>query len=351
MLNTFRNSCVVIILFFLSSCGSKTEKISANTVMPPPPPTGVEAYVVKVIPIGETLELPGTIISNESTEIHPEISGRLTFLQINEGKKVAKGTLLAKIYDGDLKAQLNKLQVQLKVQEETVRRYEELYKINGVSTQEYDLIKLQTSNLKADMQIIKSDILRTEIRAPFTGTLGLKMVSTGAYVSPQTVITTIQQTDDLKLDFTLPEKFVNQLNIGDKVNFVAERNPKTYSATIVARESGVSESDRSLKIRSKITNADNSILPGNFVKIKVAFAPDSEAVMVPSQSIIPMARGKQIATVKNGTVDFKDIETGLRNEKMVQVTNGLKAGDTVITTGLMKLKQGNKIKVVKIISE
>ena len=261
MLNTFTKIIGIIFLFIISACSRKENKITANTITPPPPPTGVEGYIVKVIPVGENLELPGTIISNESTEIHPEISGRLTFLQINEGKKVGKGTLLAKIYDGDLKAKLNKLQVQLKVQEETVRRYEELYKINGVSTQEYDLIKLQTSNLKADMQIIKSDIMRTEIRAPFSGTLGLKMVSTGAYVSPQTIITTIRQTDDLKLDFTLPEKFASQLNVGDKVEFMAERNPKLFSATLIARESGVSEADRSLKIRARITNADQSLLP------------------------------------------------------------------------------------------
>ncbi|MEO5967007.1 MAG: efflux RND transporter periplasmic adaptor subunit [Ferruginibacter sp.] len=351
MFNNYTKIIGLIFLITLSACGSKEEKITANTVIPPSPPTGVEGYIVKVIPVGETLELPGTIISNESTEIHPEISGRLTYLKINEGNRVSKGTLLAKIYDGDLRAKLNKLQVQLKVQEETVRRYEQLYKINGVSTQEYDIIKLQTSNLKADMQIINSDIKRTEIRAPFTGTLGLKMVSTGAYVSPQTVITSIQQTDDLKLDFTLPEKFANQLNVGDKVNFTSERNPKTYSATIVARESGVSESDRSLKIRAKITNSDKEILPGNFVKINVEFAQDKESIMVPSQSIIPLARGKQIAIAKSGVVKFANVETGLRNEKMVQVTDGISVGDTIIITGLMKLKEGNKIKINKITSE
>jgi len=333
-----------------SACSSDKGKITANTPVAPPPPTSVEAFVTNLSSIGEKIELPGTVISGNSTELHPEISGRLTYLNIREGQNVSKGTLLAKIYDGDLQAKLNKLKVQLKVQEEKVKRYDELYKVNGVSTQEYDLIKLETSNLLADIRLVQSDIIRTEIRAPFAGRLGLKMVSDGAYVSPQTTLTTIRSTGDLQVEFTLPEKFSADLGIGSTVNFNIERNPKTYSAKIFARESGISESDRSLKLRAKIIGKTDEIIPGNFVKINISFAPDSQAIMIPSQAIIPLAKGKQVALSKNGKAEFINVETGIRTEKMVQVTEGLSAGDTVITTGLMKLKDGSKIKVSKTIS-
>lgn len=333
-----------------TACSSDKGKITANTPVAPPPPTPVEAFVTNLSSIGEKIELPGTVISGNSTELHPEISGRLTYLNIREGQNVSKGTLLAKIYDGDLQAKLNKLKVQLKVQEEKVKRYDELYKVNGVSTQEYDLIKLETSNLLADIRLVQSDIIRTEIRAPFAGRLGLKMVSDGAYVSPQTTLTTIRSTGDLQVEFTLPEKFSADLGIGSTVNFNIERNPKTYSAKIFARESGISESDRSLKLRAKIIGKTDEIIPGNFVKINISFAPDSQAIMIPSQAIIPLAKGKQVALSKNGKAEFINVETGIRTEKMVQVTEGLSAGDTVITTGLMKLKDGSKIKVSKTIS-
>lgn len=337
-------------LVSLAACSSDKGKITANTPVAPPPPTSIEVFVTNVSSIGEKIELPGTVISGNSTEIHPEISGRLTYLNIREGQNVSKGTLLAKIYDGDLQAKLNKLKVQLKVQEEKVKRYDELYKVNGVSTQEYDLIKLETSNLLADIRLVQSDIIRTEIRAPFAGRLGLKMVSDGAYVSPQTTLTTIRSTGDLQVEFTLPEKFSADLGIGSNVNFNIERNPKTYSAKIFARESGISESDRSLKLRAKIIGKTDEIIPGNFVKINISFAPDSQAIMIPSQAIIPLAKGKQVALAKNGKAKFVNVETGIRTEKMVQITEGLSAGDTVVTTGLMKLKDGSKIKVSKILS-
>ncbi|MEI2749566.1 MAG: efflux RND transporter periplasmic adaptor subunit [Ferruginibacter sp.] len=308
----------------------------------------MEAYVVGTSTVAENIELPGSVIANEATSINPEISGRLVYLNAAEGKQVGKGTLLAKIYDGDLKAQLNKLSVQLKVQEQTAKRYEELLKINGVSQQEYDLIVLQSSNIRADMEIIRSNIMRTEIRAPFSGTLGLKMVSPGAYVSPQTVITTIRQNSELKLDFTLPERYTGKLRPGQLVSFTAEGNDKTYNAKVVATESGLSEESRSLNVRALITNNDNTLLPGIFVKVKLGFEPDTSAIMIPSQAIVPQARGKKALLYKGGTVAFTDIQTGLRDSARVQVLSGLQPGDTIITTGLMGLKPGGKVQLGKI---
>ena len=196
---------------FSPGCKSKKNKITADSKPAAPPPPRVDGYIVKTSSLSQDIEIPGNVIANEATEIRPEISGRLTYLNTAEGKIVNQGTLIAKIYDGDLRAQLNKLNVQLQVQEQTAKRYEELLKINGVSQQEYDLIVLQSNNIRADIDIVRSNIMRTEIKAPFSGTLGLKMVSPGAYVSPQSVITTIRHKSMLKLDFTLPEKCTSKL--------------------------------------------------------------------------------------------------------------------------------------------
>ena len=334
----------IMLVILFAGCGSKENKIPAagNPKVAPPAPK-VDAYIVKTSSVSNNLELPGTIVANEATEIHPEISGRMTYLNVMEGKVVSKGTLIAKIYDGDLRAQLNKLNVQLRVQEQTAKRYEELLKINGVSQQEYDMIVLQSGNIRADMEIVQSNITRTEIRAPFSGTLGLKMVSPGAYISPQTVLTTIRQNNELKLDFTLPERFISQLRPGQVVNFTSEGNPKTYNAKVIATESGVSEENRSLQVRAIVINNDNKLLPGSFAKVKISFAPDPNAIMIPSQAVIPQARGKQVIIYNNGEIAFADVITGIRDSASVQITNGLKAGDTIITTGLMGLKPKGKV--------
>lgn len=355
-LNVNNKICLFLLLsigILLHGCSAPEKKTEANnkTKSGPPPPPHVDGYVVKVIPISDKLELPGSIIANETTEIHPEISGRMTYLNGSEGKVVGKGTLLAKIYDGDLRAQLNKLSVQLRVQEQTAKRYQELLKINGVSQQEYDMIALQSNNLRADMSIVQSNIMRTEIRAPFTGTLGLKMVSPGAYITPQTILTTIRQNSQLKLDFTLPEKFTGQLRTGQLVSFTIEGNEKIYNAKIIATESGIAEESRSLRVRALVNNKDANLLPGSFAKVKIGFEPDLNSIMIPSQAIVPQARGKKVVVYRAGIISFEDVTTGLRDSAMVQITNGLKKGDTIITTGLMSLKPNGKVVLNKVKNE
>ncbi len=298
--------------------------------------------------ISEKVELPGTIIANETTEIHPEISGRLVYLNVNEGKNIGAGTVLARIFDGDLQAQLKKLNIQLAVAQQTVMRMGELLKIGGVSQQEYDLSALQVNTIKADMDIIRTNISRTLVRAPFSGTLGLKNISTGAYITPQTTITTIRQNSQLKLDFTLPEKFTTGMKQGQLIDFTIEGNPKKYTARIIATESGLQENTRSLNVRALVTNNDGKLLPGLFAKVAGDFNSDPNGLMIPSQAILPQARGKKVIVYHNGIATFTDITTGIRDSSFVQVKSGLKNGDTIITTGLMSLKPDAKVEINKI---
>lgn len=336
---------LVIISVLLISCSGKKGKEPISKGPPPNMSQKVEGFLVTATSLSDNLELPGTIIANEATEIHPEISGRLTYLNIAEGRTVGRGTLLAKIYDGDLVAQLNKLNVQLKQARQTLVRYEELLKIDGVSRQEYDLRTLDISNIQADISIVRSNILRTQIKAPFSGTLGLKNVSPGAYVTPATIITTLRQNSELKIDFSIPEAYTDKLKNGTLVNFTIDGKDKVYTARITASEMGINLENRSLLVRATVIKPDNSLLPGGFVKVKTNFAPDTEALMVPSQAILPQARGKQVVVYRSGVAFFEDVKTGLRDSAMVQVTNGLKVGDTVITSGLMSLRPQAKIEL------
>jgi membrane fusion protein, multidrug efflux system len=311
-------------------------------------PLPVEAIVLKAQAISETVEVTGTIQPFESTEIRPEISGRLVSLNINEGAVVSRGQLLAKLFDGDLQAELKKLQVQLAIAEKTEERQRELVKIGGISQQDYDLSILSVSNLKADIELTRVNISRTEIRAPYAGRLGLKNVSPGAYVSPSNILTTISQVGQLKIEFSVPEKYGSQIRNGMDVDFQIEGSPNTYRASIAATESSVEENTRNLRIRAIIRNPDQFLIPGNFAKVSIILGRNANALMIPSQAVIPVARGKQVVVLKGGIPVFTNISTGVRDSSNVQVTEGLSAGDTLITTGLLFIRPESKVTLTKI---
>lgn len=345
-----------IIIFFslaiLASCGGKKEKKTQTTTAgnPRQQVTRVDGYIVKPQPYSENLEVPGSIVANETTEIHPEVSGRIVRLNVAEGKYVGRGTLLAKLYDGDLVAQLNKLQVQLRIAQKTEERQAQLLKIQGISQQDYDLSLLQVNNLQADIAIIRTSIAKTEIRAPFNGKVGLKNISPGAYVTPATVIAVINQTDQLKLDFTVPEKYTGQIKTGQLVTFSREGSDRKYMAKVTATESSVAENTRSLSVRSLVQGKDASLLPGAFAKVQLNFDPNPNAILVPTQAVLPQARGKKVVVFDKGVAKFVDVTTGARDSARVQVVSGLKAGDTVVVTGLLSVRPESKIQLNKIVN-
>lgn len=340
-------------LLTLFSCKSKKEAAPPPGPGPgaPAPAISVEGLVVKTSSINEVVEASGTILANEATEIRPEISGRITQLNIREGAVVPKGSLLVKIYDGDLQAQLNKLVVQLQIAEKTEERQKELLKIGGIAQQDYDLSILQVSNIKADIELTRVNISKTEIRAPYTGRLGLKSISPGAYISPTTLITTITQMNQMKIEFSVPEKYSAQINNGLTLDFMVDGSSKPYKANILARESSVDQNTRNLRIRAIVQGgSDQFLVPGTFAKVRMILGENKNAIMIPSNAVIPQARNKQVALFRGGTAAMVDIETGVRDSTSVQVLDGLKAGDTLVTSGLLFIKSGAKLKLSKIVN-
>ena len=215
----FSNALLLaVIITSICSCKGKKKKDAqqAQTGTVKAPPIRVDGFVVKLQPFQENIEVPGSVVANEVAEIHPEVSGRIVQLNVVEGRIVGKGALLAKLYDGDLRAQLNKLQVQLALAQKTEERQAQLLKIQGISQQDYDISFLQVNSLNADIGILQTSIAKTVVRAPFTGKIGLNKISPGAYVTPASVIATISQTDQLKLDFTVPEKYTGQIKVGHR---------------------------------------------------------------------------------------------------------------------------------------
>jgi len=335
-----------------SACGGKNDKIARL------PGSGnkevimqVEGYIVKARSLGANVEVPGTLVANQSTELHPEISGRIVQLNVSEGRQISQGMLIAKLFDADLQATLKKLHVQLQIANQNEQRSLQLIKIQGISQQDYDASLLNVNNIKADIEITQATIIKTEIRAPFNGKVGLKNISMGAFVTPATIVATIQQTDILKLDFSVPEKYIPQVKVGQPVQFTTEGNTKKYTAKIMATESGVTQETRSLSIRAIVQNKEAGLVPGIFAKVVLNFDPDPNAIVVPTQAIIPQARGKKVIVYQGGLAKFNDVTTGIRDSSMVQITSGLKAGDTIVTTGLLSVRPDTKIQMNKISSQ
>lgn len=311
-------------------------------------PVQAEGFIVRTRPMSENIEVPGSLLPYEETEIRPEISGKIISLNVREGTVIGKGTLLAKLYDGDLQAELKKLQVQLQISQKTVERYGELLKIQGISQQEYDLAQLQVNNLRADMDIVRVNIGKTEVRAPYAGRLGLRNVSVGAYVSPTTIITTLRKDDQLKLEFSVPEKYSNSMKKGSQVKFGLEGVKDKFSASVIATEQSIEANTRTLRVRAVVAGKNPDLVPGAFAKVGLQLGKDAEALVIPTQAVIPQARNKRVILYNGGTAKFQVITTGVRDSSFIQVTEGLNVGDTVITTGLLAIRQDTKVKLSKV---
>lgn len=311
-------------------------------------PLVVDGFLVEPQTVSENIEVPGSLLPEEETELRAEVSGRIIQLNIQEGYAVKKGQVLVKLFDQDLQAQLQKLQVQLQIAEKTEERQRELLKINGISQQEYDLSILNVENLKADIQAVRISISKTEIRAPYDGIIGLRNVSPGAYLSPSDIVATVRKVDRLKLEFSVPEKYAKDIKRGDNVNFVVDGGSNTHSGTVIATESSVDQNTRTLKVRALVTARHPELVPGVFAKIKLQLGLTNKGLLVPTQAVIPQARNKQVLVLRQDSVQYTIVETGLRDSAYVQILRGLNTGDTVITSGLMAIRPNSKVKIGKL---
>jgi membrane fusion protein (multidrug efflux system) len=311
-------------------------------------PLKVEAIVVQPSTLSNKIEIAGNILPFELTEIKSEISGRIVQINFKEGTNTPKNTVLVKLFDGDLQAQLKKLKVQLQIAEKTEERQRELLKISGISQQDYDLSLLQVNNIKADIELIQVSILKTEILAPYAGRIGLRNISLGAYITPSNILTSISQVDKKKISFSVPEKYSSEIKQGMKIQFSIEGSPNVYTATILASESIIESETRNLKILATINDADSKLVPGSFAKVSLELGKNDLAVVVPTQAIIPSARSKQLVLFKNGEPEFVNVTTGTRGVENVEITSGIKVGDTVVTTGLLFIRKDSKLVISKI---
>ena len=328
-------------MLLLTACKSKKEAPKQNTA---PQATVVDIIIAGLSGINNTVEANGTVIAGEFVELHPEVSGRLTYLNVPEGTHVQQGTVIARINDADLQAQLNKTRVSLDMATKTEERLRKLLSINGVNQADYDVALNAVNGYKADMAYTQSLIDKTVLKAPFSGVVGLRQVSPGAYVSPASIIVTIQQLDKIKIDFTLPEEYSSLVKKGNSVDVMVDtRTQAIKKAVIIATEPQVNQNTRNLKVRAVLQ--DSKVNPGAYVKVLISSNKDQKSILVPTNAIIPDDKNKILVLVKNGMALFVNVETGRREANNIEITKGVQVGDSVVVTGVLFAKPKAQLKV------
>jgi len=334
------NIFILLLLSFVVACGhGKKDDKSKDK-----PPVKVDVIIAGNEEFPKTVEVNGTVLSNEMVELHPEVSGRLIYLNIPDGQKVEAGSVLARINDADLQAQLEQQKAQLDLAKKNEQRFKTLLGINGVNQADYDAAVNQVTSLQANVKIVKAQIEKTIIRAPFSGTLGLRLVSQGAYVTSSTLIGTLQQIDKVKIDFTVPETYSSLVKIGNRVDVQTNESKISVPAKVMAIEPQINTSTRNIKVRAVLETG--VINPGAFVKVQLN--QKGNGIVVPSNAIIPDAFSNQVVVVKNGKAIFKNVETGVRNADVIELVNGVDVGDSVVVSGVLFVRSNEHVVIRKV---
>tara|TARA_R110002051_G_scaffold1700_3_gene9627 strand:- start:18179 stop:19258 length:1080 start_codon:yes stop_codon:yes gene_type:complete len=308
--------------------------------------TTVSGMVLRPQVFNDNISLSGTLEANEQIEIRSEISGVVESINFEEGSKVVKGQLLFRVNDIELQAQLSKVQTAQKLASENERRAQLLLEKQAISQEEYDISNADFQSAKAESDLIEAQLSKTTIRAPFSGIIGLRSISKGTYVSPSTVVAKLVNTDQLKITFSIPEKYASKINLGTLLTFTTSDSKETNTAKIYAIEPEVEIATRTLKMRAIADNPNGKLFPGTYANVILPLETVDNALMVPSEALIPVQNGKKIFISKDGKAKEIDVEIGSRTGSSVRVLSGLKAGDTVLTYGVMALKNGSPVKVI-----
>ncbi len=311
-----------------------------------PKPLAVLARVIAPQPFTDVITLPGSILANEAVEVRAEIAGRIVRMAFSEGQRVKRGQLLVKLNDTDLQARLQQTLSQVELDSESVHRLERIRQVDGVSIEELQRAKALLAMHRAEADVIRAQIAKTAILAPFDGVVGLRNVSEGAVVTPETVITLLKDDAQLKLECAVPEKYATSINSSTTMTFNVRgsKDARSYSAQVYATDPELDPGSRTLRVRAHIANPQG-LLPGMFADVRLAMAEVPDALLVPTEAVVVDINGPKVF-VKNGTSAREvRITSGTRTRSNIRVVEGLQPGDTVLTTGMLMMKDAMPVSV------
>ena len=347
----FTGVVIVVVIFLLAL--PKLNLFSSKSDNPTGVPASqaklpVEAIVVKKGKLDNKLIVTGSVLANESLELKSEVSGKITGIYFQEGKRVKLGELLVQINDEEIRAQLEKQKHNIKLNEDNEFRQRKLLEKDAISQEEYDNALNRLNTTISDVKVLEAQLDKSRILAPFDGVIGLRYVSSGAYISPTTTIATLYNVNPAKLEFAVPARYSTQVSPGKKVFFTIENDPRSWQGEVYAVEPQIDPNTRTLKIRAIAKNTEGLFLPGQFIRVELILETIENALMIPTQAIIQEMEGPKVFISKNGKAMPVIVSTGIRTDSELEITDGLQPGDTLITTGLLQIRPGAQLEFLKV---
>jgi membrane fusion protein (multidrug efflux system) len=308
----------------------------------------VDALIIRPEILHHEIKSTGTAMADEEVSLRTETGGRVISINFREGAAVSKGDLLLKINDAELQARLKKVELEIELAEEMEYRQRKLLEKEGVSREEYDKTLSRLNTLKADRDLIAAGIDKTEVRAPFDGIIGLRKVSPGAYISTGTGIARLVRMRPLKIEFSVPQKYSAHVSAGDTVEFQSTKKAERYIAEIYAIEPKIDPETRMLAIRAIFSNRNKELLPGAYVDLNLILDEIEDALMIPTQALVPGISGEFVYLYKNGKAAKQIVKIGIRTPERVQIVEGLAPGDTLISSGIIQLRPGIPVQLATV---
>ena len=306
----------------------------------------VKIMVIKSGMIQEYLKTTGTLLADEEVEMTFEGQGKIETIYFREGSHVNKGAVLSKLNDDDLQAQLVKMNLQNNLLQERLNRQKVLLAREAISQESYDQLLTDLQSNEAEIKIIRVQIDKTEIKAPFDGIIGLRYVSEGAYVSQNTRIARLVKNQPLKIEFAVPERYAGVIKVGNDLSFQLDNADEKYAARVYAMEPAVDPGTRTMTLRALYPNNDSRLQPGRFVSVLLIIREKKDAIQVPTEAIIPELGGEKVFTVVNGRAVSIPVTIGMRTPEAVEIIGGLHAGDSVVISGIMQLRADMPVSVL-----
>lgn len=304
-----------------------------------------DGVVVKPAHLDNKLIVTGSVIANESLELKSEISGKITAITFREGSRVKKGTELIQINDDEIRAQLLKQKYNKKLNEENEYRERKLLEKDAISQEEYDIALNSLKTNDADIEVLEAQLEKTRLVAPFDGVVGLRYVSEGAYITPATVIASFYSMSPAKIEFAVPGRYSTEVRSGKKVIFTIENDTTPFQGEVYAVEPQIDPNTRTLKIRALADNSKGLLIPGQFVKVEVILQSIDNALLAPTEAVVPELDGHRVFLAKGNKAKEVPVQIGIRTDRDVEILSGLSAGDTLITSGLLTVKDGMPLNI------
>ena len=305
----------------------------------------VQIEEVDAAPLVERLATTGNLLASEQVELVSEVAGKVTEVTFAEGRRVKAGQVLVRLDASELEAELERSHFRLELAEQRESRQRQLLDQGVISQADYDFALSELNVLRSEQRLIEAQLRKTEIRAPFAGSIGLRQVSPGTFLSPQTPIATLQAIDEIKIEFSAPEKYASRLQPGGRIEFSAKGIDQGFEGVIYAIEPRVDPETRSLTLRARCPNPEGRLLPGAFADVDLVIEEIPDALTVPSIAVIPELGGKKVYIEIDGKTEPRSVETGIRTRERVQIVSGLEIGDRVITSSIQQLRPGLEIAI------